>query len=1490
MAAITKPQEQQQQQQSLKLPKNIKDDERDVADLWTEALKAYRGIVGFDLTIRTPTANVQALVDLGTDEMKKFHKFRHDDKKVDTLRSLLSQNLGLIEQGAQQLISAATPAFPPAAAIATAVTWMLSACQQVSADYDVVEVFFNDMNSFLNRVIILEKRMPQHRAYRNCLMEVFTAFLKMCGFATEYTKLGRFKKWIMNLMKGEDGELGSARKDMDLKLDRLRDATHFAILGNTEELKKMDRELLENQQAHTQMLEAQTSMLHNLLDESQGMRSDIAKLLEAFEKKDSETKGQAKAQAMGQSKGASAHRIRSLLPDVEGEGAEYQILKETIVDGTCTWVFAQPAWQAWIESLDGEHGAPPRLLAITGEPGTGKSHIAATVYDQLHRKATEDAERHICAAHFYFREQHPGLSTLLNALITTANQIAEQSPILCEKIYSQLLRVDVLIDVTQQKSLLHNILEPCFEARAKHRLFLVLDGVDELSDPEKELLNEFWQHVVSANMRISLVVTSRPGGLGGLADPEKAAPLTINATKENQMSDLAALVRSRLGSLGALKRFGPYVKQKISEKIESTAPNLLYAQHMLRRFDAIGREGAVLRQLDQPMPPTLRSLYEVMLAECQRRTVASRQPVIATLLRWISFSFRPLVLDEAVSLLRYTSGDSMFDLDEIPELMTRFIRIGDPGKGSEVGETTEMEYLQTGGINEPVYNDGQLPLKFRQRSIRSFFRDAASESESDTTKSLLATPSEAHRLIFLTAANMARPAPEEAVDKLDSGLATYATLYLMDHWIGIDPEDHSVEERTEVMEVLASVMSNEYGYAKMAEVAKVDYKRDFNDDVLKRMGLWATEGTQMQLSSSAAEWWKRVAQKPATGLLELAKGHFQLVYQAPNAPSAAESYKLARAALVQSGYGNKLALQAAKNFPSTDGDGEAPDTDHVPDEAEGVLGLGGLFGDMELDAGAYRAIGSLLLLYDHHEEARSTYQRALECSPSPAETFKIFYLRAMSEWKLDLLQEASQSIADCLTGIDTDGVTELFKRWAYITKGRIEAKLGNSAIAAESYSKAKTYDSTTLIWGNILDEEIAIYKDADDYAGLLGVLKKWTPIERLTWLTWDYASPDKDRVRHINFQDAAARAGEQAYMVAVYEEVIAHLDNFDAAAPLRCDLADAYMLVCGDAEAAKRVLDEVLDSRSTGHVYKFTSEDPRSVLQRTISLQSRVLFELFAASRDPAVKSKLLDEVNGFMKRPLATSVSSSHATAMLHHDITVARMTLKVGPRLEFQKRMQKVFDACFEALEDNVGWNDGWSLMLLSQALAHLSRAVRSGEKLWHAGRVLLSAIFSRLDPDVSIVLHADNKDEDEDEDEDADPDNPFLDKDGEAPPEDEGDLTHIPGVCDGTICRPTTMYKWWGGRSGQLCLDCNDCLFCEQCYAVLLADKTGEQPFQSRRFCGRRHDHIKAPIEGWRGVKDGIINIEGSESMSISVNDFLTKVRDELIKGAWDQFWEG
>ena len=99
-------------------------DTRDVSSLWNEAIKRYNGIAGVEL--QPKYESVEAMVAYSTDQMDKFHTFRHDQKKVDKLRSLFAANIDLITSGAQLLINAAAPAFPPATALGTAFTYLIS--------------------------------------------------------------------------------------------------------------------------------------------------------------------------------------------------------------------------------------------------------------------------------------------------------------------------------------------------------------------------------------------------------------------------------------------------------------------------------------------------------------------------------------------------------------------------------------------------------------------------------------------------------------------------------------------------------------------------------------------------------------------------------------------------------------------------------------------------------------------------------------------------------------------------------------------------------------------------------------------------------------------------------------------------------------------------------------------------------------------------------------------------------------------------------------------------------------------------------------------------------------------------------------------------------------------------------------------------------------------------------------------------------------------
>ena len=126
---------------------------------------------------------------------------------------------------------------------------------------------------------------------------------------------------------------------------------------------------------------------------------------------------------------------------------------------------------------------------------------------------------------------------------------------------------------------------------------------------------------------------------------------------------------------------------------------LLYAEHTLDRLNSLGREGAVLQVLAHSMPETLHGVYEIMLDECQRRMPVAHQQLGGNLLHWIAFAYRVLTLDEVTSLLVYLSKDDSFDLEEIPEVASKFLQVGDPAFDAQSREIAHRD-TSTGSIED----------------------------------------------------------------------------------------------------------------------------------------------------------------------------------------------------------------------------------------------------------------------------------------------------------------------------------------------------------------------------------------------------------------------------------------------------------------------------------------------------------------------------------------------------------------------------------------------------------------------------------------------------------------------------------------------------------------------------------------------------------------------------------------------------------------------
>jgi tetratricopeptide (TPR) repeat protein len=456
---------------------------------------------------------------------------------------------------------------------------------------------------------------------------------------------------------------------------------------------------------------------------------------------------------------------------------------------------------------------------------------------------------------------------------------------------------------------------------------------------------------------------------------------------------------------------------------------------------------------------------------------------------------------------------------------------------------------------------------------------------------------------------------------------------------------------------------------------------------------------------------------------------------------------------------------------------------------------------------------------------------------------------------------------------------------ALIQRATCEVKLGKIDEALSTIDEARAVNKNANIGIVAINDITRALEDKNEYEKIISAVKKLSKWDRIAWLCW---GPDEGSER---FQHAAWICNKQAFMVQTFQDCIRWTDElgndyYHEGARARLQLAMAYQTVFVNYQEARRLLYVILDGKKGGG-----TAASELVFVARLNL-TNIVMEEFRKTTDSKEKSELYSEMRSLALRNYV-ALDDDFEPYGSQTAIPMGLMARKLGPALEFQKGMDKIFGKCVAALKDNDGWNDNPAFRLLAKTLAWVPGLEKDAQ-------ISISLQFSCVDKDVfkdknelddapsgdqtttstESMTRAIAKEEGASADTKADKTAQGEEKKDPEPEEDL--LEHQSITCNGC----NKIFEDWKDGPLYLCTICTDTDLCTECHNKRVASNQSGKWTEWRTYCGPHHRYIKGPIAEFKGVKDGIVMI-GEERFKFT--DWLDGLSDKRWKDCWVDWWQ-
>ncbi|KXX77180.1 Ankyrin repeat domain-containing protein 50 [Madurella mycetomatis] len=367
---------------------------------------------------------------------------------------------------------------------------------------------------------------------------------------------------------------------------------------------------------------------------------------------------------------------------------------------TGTWfVWSQP-YINWVQT-------PNSFLWLHGIAGCGKTILTTTAIEHAIASSREDANVGMAVAYFYFdftdkEKQLPG-NMVRSILKQVSAQCAETPPYILSQLFSTCEDTDRPPSIDELLDTMRVIIERSF-----HTVYVFLEALDECAE-WGELL-EYLERMVSWGVsHLHILASSRPErpiqeGLRGLLNGGNKVKVQSDLIAD----DIRVYIRGRLDTEPKLRRWQNLNKPGFSN-MRDEIENILskQADGMFRlvvcQLDELAAcfNPQQLRRKLQSLPKTLDSMYATMLGRIREEN----QEFAYTILQWLTYSARPLSVEEMAEVLcldleaepRYDPDKRFLESQEILEICPGFVITTEPtirdSDGECIGEQIQLAHF-----------------------------------------------------------------------------------------------------------------------------------------------------------------------------------------------------------------------------------------------------------------------------------------------------------------------------------------------------------------------------------------------------------------------------------------------------------------------------------------------------------------------------------------------------------------------------------------------------------------------------------------------------------------------------------------------------------------------------------------------------------------------------------------------------------------------------